>query len=121
MNILFDHNMPQRLRRYLRDHDLTTTQQMLWEELANGRLLRAAAGEGFDVLLTLDKKMEYEHNLGELPLPIVLFGMPLTSMTDLIPQVPTLLTLLGQPLTPALYVILADSTVVRLTAPRPKR
>ena len=94
---------------------------MLWEELANGRLLRAAAEEAFELPLTLDKKMEYEHNLGGLPLPIVLFGMPRTSLTDLIPHIPALLTLFGQALTPALYVVLSDSTIVRLTAPRPKR
>ena len=121
MKILFDHNTPQRLRRHLRDHAVTTTRQMQWEELANGLLLRAAADEPFDLLLTLDKKMEYEHNLTALPLPIVLFGTPKTAMADLIPLVPALRALLEQPLTPALYVITTDGTVVRLTTPRPKR
>jgi hypothetical protein len=88
VNILFDHNMPQRLRRYLRDHQVTTTQQMGWEELVNGDLLRAAADGGFDLLLTLDKKIEYEHNLGRLPLPVVLFGMARTAMTSPRPHPP---------------------------------
>lgn len=110
MNILFDHNMPQRLRRYLRTHPITTTRHMHWEELANGRLLRAAAGAGFDLLLTLDKQMEHEQNLADLPLPIVLFGLPRTAMADLVPLVPPLLTLLAGPLTLALYVIVGEGS-----------
>ena len=120
MKVLFDHNTPRRRRRYLPTHHVTTTQQQGWERLSNGALLRAAADGGFDVLLTLAKRMEYEQNLDALPIPIILMGMRPTALTDLIPHVPTVLTLLAGPLTPALYVVMADGSVVRLTAPRPK-
>ncbi len=82
-------------------------------------LLRAAADGGFDLLLTVDKKMEHEQNLQRLPLPIVMLDAVSIKASRLIPFIPAVQTLLSAPLTPALYVVQIDGTVTRLTAPRP--
>jgi hypothetical protein len=41
-------------------------------------------------------------------------------LQHLLPFLPAVLTLLSAPLTPALYLVAADGTVTRVTAPRPK-
>ena len=120
MLVLLDHNLPQPLRRHLPGHDVRTAGYQGWDRLRNGVLLRAAAEHGFDLLLTVDKAMEYERNLMTLPIPIVQMDAPSTRLPDLLPFVPATLALLATPLTPALYVVAADGTVLRLTAPRPK-
>jgi hypothetical protein len=91
---------------------------MGWERLSNGVLIRAAADSGFEILLSIDKKIEYEQNLATLPLPIVILDSYSNALPQLLPFVPALLKLLGGALTPALYVILKDGTVLRLTSPR---
>jgi uncharacterized protein (DUF433 family) len=116
--VLLDHNLPQPLRRHLPGHDVRTAGYQGWDALRNGVLLRAVADDGFDLLLTVDKAMEYEQNLTTLPIPIVHMDAPSTRLPDLLPFLPATLALLATPLTPALYVVAADGTVTRLIPPR---
>ena len=118
MRILLDHNVTRHVRPYLSGHDVRTTREQGWDRLANGLLLRAAADAGFAAFLTLDKKMEYEQNLHRLPLPIVMLDAVSIELSDLLPFVPGVLTLLSTPLQAALYVIAAGGGVTRITAPR---
>lgn len=119
--MLLGHNLPHQLRPWLSGHDVYTTGYLGWDGLGNGTLLRTAADGGFDLLLTIDKNMEHQQNLPDLPLPIVQVDARFARLPDLLPFVPTVLALLATPLTPALYVVAAaDGTVTRITAPRAK-
>jgi predicted nuclease of predicted toxin-antitoxin system len=120
LKVLLDHNLPKALRRLLSGHDVRTTRRQGWEGLANGLLLRAAADDEFDRLLTVDKNMEYQQNLRKLPIAIVQLDAPSSAIGRLIPFLPATLALLSAPLAPALYVIAADGTVTLVTDPRPK-
>jgi hypothetical protein len=82
--------------------------------------LRAAADDEFDLLLTIDKNMEHQQNLTQLPLAIVQMDAPRGRLQHLLPFLPAVLTLLSAPLEPALYVVAANGTVTLVTAPRPK-
>jgi predicted nuclease of predicted toxin-antitoxin system len=113
MKILLDHCVPKRLRMLLTAHDVKTARQMGWEQLKNGTLVAEAAKQ-FDVLLTVDKKLQHELNLATLPLPIVVLDSISNAYTDLVPFAPHLQTLLNAPLERALYVIAADGRVTRL-------
>jgi hypothetical protein len=44
-NILFDGGVPRPLRRRLQPHRIVTTQELGWEELKNGELLRSAEAD----------------------------------------------------------------------------
>jgi hypothetical protein len=88
--------------------------------LANGLLLRTAADDGFGLLLTIDKNMEYQQNLRSLPMAIAMLDAGSNDLADLLPFVPGVLSLLSAPLAPALYVIAADGTATRVTTPRPE-
>ncbi len=119
--MLLDHNLPKALRRLLSGHDFRTTRRQGWDGLSNGMLLRAAADEAFDLLLTIDKNMEYQQNLLKLPIPIVQMDASSSALATLLPFLPATLALLAAgTLKPALYIVAADGSVTSMSAPRPK-
>ena len=69
MKILFDHNLPRRLREHLPGHEIRTTREMKWEQLRNGALMSVAAATGFEVFVTIDKQIEHQQNLATLARP----------------------------------------------------
>ena len=71
MRVLFDQNVPRNLRRHLSVHEVRTSRQMGWEAVVNGDLLQAAELEGFDVLVTGDRNLEYQQDLTKRKIAIV--------------------------------------------------
>jgi predicted nuclease of predicted toxin-antitoxin system len=63
MRILFDHGMPAGLARALPDHAVTTAQAQGWDRLSNGDLLIEAEADGFELLITTDRRIRYQQNL----------------------------------------------------------
>lgn len=47
-----------------------------WDELKNGDLLKAAEEAGFEVLVTTDKNIRYQQNLGNYTIAIVVLANP---------------------------------------------
>jgi len=74
MLILFDQGTPVGIRNSLPGHDVRTARQQGWSTLLNGELLRAAEDAGFDLLLTTDKNLAYQQNLGNRKIAIVGLG-----------------------------------------------
>ena len=95
MKVLLDENLPHDLRHFLPKHDVFTVAYKAWDGLRNGELLRAAAADGFDVLITLDRGVEYQQNLAALPVAIVKLQCKSSKLVDLMPLVPAILLALG--------------------------
>ena len=57
--VLFDENMPRKLRRDLPEFFIRTAQEEGWSAFKNGDLLRRATLR-FDVLVTIDQRMRYQ-------------------------------------------------------------
>jgi len=74
VRVLFDHNVPDRLRRSLTGHDVFTADEMLWAQIDNGRLLRATEDAGFEVMVTADKNLSYQQNLSGRKLALVVLS-----------------------------------------------
>ena len=91
---------------------------MSWEQLRNGALMTAAVGAGFNVLVTIDKQLEYQQNLSALPLPVVVLDSDSNALPALLLFVPFLQTLLQSPLESALYIVQTGGNVLRLNEPR---
>lgn len=72
--MLFDRNVPQRLRRFLRLHEVSTTGEMGWKDLENGELLRATEPAGFAVMVTCDKNISYQQNLRDMNLALIVLS-----------------------------------------------
>ena len=52
MKLLLDENLPHQLRLEPPGHDAYTVAYMNWGGVENGELLRRAAAEGFDAVIT---------------------------------------------------------------------
>ena len=91
---------------------------MGWEELSNGLLLKRAADAGFDLFVSIDKKIEYEQNLKTLRIPILIIDAPSNALPVLIQFAPFVLKLLETRLDRLLFVVEKTGFVHRLTAPR---
>ncbi len=85
--MLLDECVPRRLRRELLGHDVRTVNEMGWSGVKNGPLLRSAAEE-FDVFLTVDQGVEYQHNLLGLDLAIIVMVAASNNIDDLRPLMP---------------------------------
>ena len=70
MRLLLDESLPIRLRRSLPDHAVKTVVETGWGGVKNGKLL-ALAATAFDVLLTVDKNLQYQQNLAMTDLALV--------------------------------------------------
>ena len=67
---------------------------MGWAGKSNGELLELAEGQ-FDAFLTIDQNLEYQQNLEQLGVPVVLLIGPSSRFDDLKKLVPKILTVLG--------------------------
>jgi len=65
--------MPQPLRRYLGEFEISTAQEMGWGRVKNGELLKRAEGV-FDVFLTADQRLKYQQNLAGRQLAILVLS-----------------------------------------------
>ncbi len=74
MKVLFDHNVPHKLRRSLIGHDVSTAEVMGWAELENGDLLRAGEDAGFALMVTCDKNISYQQDLRDRRLALVVLS-----------------------------------------------
>jgi len=74
MLILFDQGTPVAIRHALEGHTVRTAREEGWSALLNGDLLRVAEQAGFDVLLTTDKNMAYQHSLRGRRIALVVLG-----------------------------------------------
>jgi predicted nuclease of predicted toxin-antitoxin system len=91
MKLLLDENLPHQLRHELPGIDCFTVAFMGWGGIENGELLRRAASAGFDALVTKDAGVQYEQNLVNLPLAVVILHTPSNDIDDIRPLVPALL------------------------------
>ena len=55
MRVLFDQGTPVPLRRFLNSHTVMTVYELGWSRTRNGDLLRLAAQQMFEVLITTEK------------------------------------------------------------------
>ncbi len=65
MRILIDECANPRVRQAFPNHDVVTIAEAEWRTLPDGKLVALAQGN-FDVLITIDRGFEFEHNLEKL-------------------------------------------------------
>ena len=86
MKVLFDHNVPHKLRHSLVNHAVITADEMGWSQLENGQLLRAAEDAGFEVMITGDKNLSYQQNLRERKIALIVLSTNNWNVVKLQPQ-----------------------------------
>lgn len=91
MKLLLDENLPQLLRHEIVGHDCATVAYMGWGGIDNGELLVRAASAGFAALMTKDANLQYEQNLTNLPVAVVVLQASSNDIDDIRPLLPALL------------------------------
>lgn len=73
MKILLDENLPTKLKLDFGElHEIHTVQEMGWLGKKNGELLGLAVLNGFEILITVDRNLRYQQNLGKFDLKFIL-------------------------------------------------
>lgn len=90
MKLLLDENLPHQLRHELLGHECFTVAYMGWAGVENGELLTRAAEQGFEALVTKDANVQYEQNLINLPIAVVIIRSASNDIDYIRPLLPDL-------------------------------
>lgn len=91
MRVLLDEQLPRQLARELIGHDIQTVQQQGWAGTKNGELLQRAQRAGYEVFVTADQNLEFQQNLAQSRLRVLVLVAPSNALEDLLPLVPGIL------------------------------
>ena len=104
MKLLLDESVPRWLAAsFPQSFTLHTVQEMGWAGTGNGLLMSLAAREGFDAMITVDRGIEHQQNLSDLPVPVILMLAARNRVTELQPLVPPVLAVMEGDLQSRLY------------------
>ena len=70
MKVLLDECVTRYLKRDFVKHQVLTAEEAGFRGLKNGRLLQAASGQ-YEVLVTVDQNLQYQQNLKNLGIAII--------------------------------------------------
>jgi uncharacterized protein DUF5615 len=87
MRVLLDESLPRKLQHDVQTDLVRTVPEMGWAGIENGSLLRLAETE-FDVFLTRDRNLQYQQNLKNFNLAVIVLIAPTNDIEDLRPLMP---------------------------------
>lgn len=87
MRVLLDEHLPLDLASEFIGHEVSSVRVEGWAGLKNGILLSRAGDAGFEVLVTNDKSLEFQQNLADVTLGIVVLDARSNKLGDLVPRV----------------------------------
>jgi len=88
MKILLDECVTKKLKKHFSLHQVFTVANMNWLGMKNGNLMRNAINEGFDIILTIDKNLQFQNNMIEYNISIVIFHCENSKIETLIQFIP---------------------------------
>jgi hypothetical protein len=89
MGVLLDEQLPIDISRELYGHAVETVVGRGWAGIKNGELLRRMRRR-YDVLLTMDRGIEFQHQISTYPFGIVIVRARSNRMEHLSPLVPAI-------------------------------
>ncbi|MEI7998279.1 MAG: DUF5615 family PIN-like protein [Candidatus Omnitrophota bacterium] len=96
LRILIDECLDRRLAKEISSFHVKTVPQMGWSGLMNGKLLTNAQAH-FDVFITSDQNLSYQHNLDKYQIAVIVLCPIRNRMEDLKLLMPSLLKALTKP------------------------
>jgi hypothetical protein len=85
MRLLLDENMSQAFRFHLPGHDVQTVGFLHLTGLSNGDLLRKMVELKIQVLVTLDKNLQYQQNVAKAGIAVIVLRPKTNKLHDVIP------------------------------------
>jgi PIN like domain len=95
MRVLLDECVPRALRYELPGHQVKTVAEAGWTGVKNGELLPLSAQQ-FDVLLTVDTNLQYQQNLANAPIAVMVVHARTNDIADLQPLMVRVLESIGR-------------------------
>ena len=95
MRVLLDECVPRALRGDIPGHEVRTVAEAGWAGVKNGELLRLAAAE-FDLLITVDRHLEYQQNFEGLSLAVIVIDAGTNDIAVLRLLMPAVLAAISQ-------------------------
>jgi hypothetical protein len=96
VRLLLDACVPRKLKKELGStHNIWTARERGWNGLADGLMLDAMDGQ-VDALITVDKGLRWQQQLGGRSFAVVLLRAKSNKLAELIPLVPALLRALDE-------------------------
>src|SRR5215471_21329219 len=95
MRVLLDECVPRALRKELLGHEVKTVAEAGWAGVKNGELLQLAARQ-FDLLLTVDRNLEYQQNFAGLALAVIVVHAPSNDVAVLRTLMPAVLAAISE-------------------------
>ena len=95
MRVLLDECVPRALRRDIPGHEVQTVAEAGWAGVKNGELLRFAA-TAFDLMITVDRNLEYQQSFEELSLAVIVIYAPSNDIAVLRPLMPAVVAAIAQ-------------------------
>ena len=87
--VLLDECLPNALRHDLSMFDVQTAQYAGLAGFKNGALIAASNGR-FDVFVTVDRNLQFQHNLGAITFAIIVLRLPTNRLPDIRSVLPNL-------------------------------
>jgi len=94
MRVLLDECIDEALRHEIAGHDCQTCRYAGLKGMTNGQLLAAAEQSGFQVLITVDRNLQYQQRLHDREIALVILCGRTTNFDDLRVLVPEVLSAL---------------------------
>ena len=91
MRLLLDECVPRRLKGDLVGHDVWTVIERGWSSKRNGELLELMLAEKFEVLLTVDQNLQFQQNVRQSGIAVVVVASRTNRLKELRPLVPQML------------------------------
>jgi hypothetical protein len=95
MRVLLDECVPRALRADIPDHEVKTVAEAGWVGVKNGELLRLAAA-AFDLIITVDRNLEYQQSFDGLSLAVIVVHAPSNDIAALRPLMPAVVAAIAQ-------------------------
>lgn len=74
MKILLDECVTKHLKPFLSQYEVYTVREMGWSGIKNGELMSLCTERSIEVLISIDKNLQYQQNLNKYPIIIVIFN-----------------------------------------------
>lgn len=83
MRLLLDENLPKRLKADFAEHEVFSVRDKGWNGRKNGELLGLMINNGFDVLLTFDKNLQYQQNFSKYTITVLVLSARINTYQEL--------------------------------------
>src|SRR5690349_15279429 len=88
MKVLLDENLPVKLKYRLQDVcEIYTVRDMRWNSLENGALIKAMQEEDFNYLITSDKNLQYQQNIGNYAVCFIVINVINNNYETILPLI----------------------------------